>query len=141
MRSLFQFAGFVVFVFVAVGHFLGGWYVGIAPQTPIYVYNKTATTVIEREAKFSDAFPVILRGRLRDGTLTVEGSFERPASFQSPGRPVIPYRTYFSETFNAGQPIYVGETLERGVGIYRVHLKFEDATGSVSVDVPPRNTF
>ena len=141
MRALLQFALFLAAVFFIVGEFLGGWYLGVPPQTPIFLYKKTHTAVVERQTRIASEFPFSVSGSLRQGSVTVEASYERPSSFQDPGRRVLANRVYFSEIFGAGQPIAVSEVLERGEGVYRLVLTFTDASGTLRLDVPPRNAF
>lgn len=137
MRGLIQFAIFLVIVFFVVGEFLGGWFLGVAPQTPVYVYKKTHTASIQRRALNANEFPFTVKGRLSRGTVTVQAIYERPASFQNQGRKVSPPKVLVEESFVAKQPILVSDTVGQGPGVYRVRLIFDDATGSVNVDVPP----
>lgn len=137
MRGILQFLGFCTIVFFVVGHWGGGWFLGVAPQTPIFVYKKDAVTTLERRAINASEFPFRIEGRVREGTLTVRGSYERPTSFQHFQQQPIPERIYFEERFIQGQTVNLSEFLRQGPGIYRVQLSFEDATGMFDVDVPP----
>ena len=136
MVGLIKFLAFLAIVFFAVGEFAGGWYLGVASQTPVMVYKKTTTKQVTRRAVMSNEFPFKIDGKLQSGTLTVEGIYERPTSFQTPSiKPLAP-KTYFSETFEAGRPIHIDERLKKGSGVYTLRLTFTDATGKVTVDVP-----
>lgn len=144
-RAMRDFLGFLVFlaaIFLVVGEFFGGWYLGVLPQTPAFVYNKTHTATVTRRTLSDTAeFPFKVSGRLRNGSLTVEAVYERPVSYQGrTDKPVAP-RIFVTETFLARQPIYVADTLEKGWGIYQVRLIFEDATGTIRVEVPDSSTF
>jgi len=140
MRGLIQFVIFLAIVFFVVGEFLGGWYLGVIPQTPAYVYKKTHTASVKRQAIQADEFPFTVKGKLSKGSVTVEGVFERPTSIQNPGRKILPEKVHFTETFLAGQSILISEVLEEGPGLYRVRLRFEGATGSVNIEVPPSSS-
>ncbi|CAN5861552.1 hypothetical protein BH24DEI2_BH24DEI2_16860 [soil metagenome] len=139
MRSLLQFAVFLAVVFFVVGEFLGGWYLGVPPQTPVYLYKKTTTTTLTRRTLLSKEFPFGVEGRLSRGTLTIEGIFERPASFQDPTQKAAASRVYFTETFKEGEPINVHEVLKQGGGVYTLRFTYEDASGTVRIDVPPNS--
>ncbi len=136
MRTLLGWLVVVSIVFFGVGEFAGGWYLGVAPQTPLLVYKKTTAKAVSRRTTMSTAFPFKVSGVLRSGTLTVQGIYERSGSFQNPGAASSPAQAYFVQTFPAGRPVRVDETLRRGAGIYTVRLIFRDATGRISVKVP-----
>lgn len=139
MRSLLQFAVFLVIVFFAVGEFLGGWYLGVPPQTPVYLYKKTTTAKLSRRTLLSQQFPFSIEGRLSRGTLTIEGIYERPESFQDQSQRARAPKVYFSETFNEGERINVNEVLKQGGGIYTLRFIYEDASGTLRIDVPSNN--
>ena len=135
MRGSFQVLAVAVVIFFGVGEFLGGWYVGVAPQTPVLVYKKTHTTTLTRRVT-GDTFTFDLGGEVRGGTVTVEGLYERPASYQNPGRAALPPRELFNKRFGPGERVRVAETLKAGTGVYRVRVTFEAATGLFHLEVP-----
>ena len=135
MRGSLQLLAVVVIIFFGVGEFLGGWYVGVAPQTPVLVYKKTHTATLTRRVT-GDTFTFELDGKVRGGTVTVEGLYERPASYQNPGQAVLPSRGLFKESFGPGEKVRVAETLRAGTGVYRVRVTFEEATGLFHIEVP-----
>lgn len=135
MKTLLGWIVVLSVIFFGVGEFAGGWYLGVAPQTPLLVYKKTTAKTVSRRTALSTAFSFKVSGALRSGTLTVQGIYERPESFQNPGASSAA-RVYFVQTFPAGRPIRIDETLQHGAGIYTVRLIFRDATGRLSVEVP-----
>ena len=137
MRGSLQFLAVVVIVFFGVGELLGGWYVGLAPQTPLLVYKNTHTTVVTRRVLTEGAFTFGLEGQVRDGAVTLEGIYERPASYQNPGQATLPPRRLFGKRFGPGEEVDVQETLKAGAGVYRVRVTFEEATGVFRVRVLP----
>ena len=136
MRTLLGWLVVLAVVFFGVGEFAGGWYLGVPPQTPVLVYKKTTAKTVSRRVQLGDAFPFRVSGVLRSGTLTVQGIYERPASFQNQSAASSPAQVYFTRTFAAGRPIRIDETLQRGVGVYTVRLLFRSATGRLGVAVP-----
>ena len=136
MRSLLQFAIFLVVVFFVVGEFLGGWYLGVPPQTPVFLYKKTTTATVTRRTLLSQELPFGVDGRLSRGTVTIEGIFERPESFQNPDQKASAPKVYFSESFGEGERIDVNEVLKRGPGVYRLRFTYDDASGTLRIDVP-----
>lgn len=139
MRGLIQFAIFLVIVFFVVGEFFGGWYLGVPPHTPLLVYKKTHTATEARRTTTAQEFPFSFEGRLRQGRLTIEGSYERPDSFQT-GQRGTAERVVFRQEFREGEPINVAQILKQGSGIYRIRLIFEDATGTFDLELPPAGT-
>lgn len=136
MSAWVKWLAFLTIVFFGVGEFAGGWYLGVPPQTPIMVYKKTTSKQMTRRTLLSTEFPFTIDGTLTGGTLTVEGIYERPTSFQNPDiKPLAP-KIYFEETFPAGSRVHIDEALKKGAGIYTIRLIFKDATGKLSVDVP-----
>ncbi len=136
MRGSLQLLAVAVVIFFGVGEFLGGWYLGLAPQTPVFVYNNTHTTVVTRRALTEGAFTFSVDGQVRGGTVTVEGLYERPASYQNPGQATLPPRRLFGARFGPGERVKITETLKAGTGVYRVRVTFEEATGLFRVTVP-----
>jgi hypothetical protein len=119
-------------IFFGVGEWQG-WYVGAAPHTPIFVYKKDYTHT--RQTTHAESYEFTLSGRLRQGSLIVEASYERPPSVQT-SRQGEPERCVFRQEFRAGEPIVLSENLRNGAGIYRIRLIFDDATGSLRLKVP-----
>lgn len=138
MRSLLSLVLLLAVVFVVVGEFFGGWYLGIPPHTPIFVYKKTHIAEQSRRTT-AQQFTFGVEGSLSRGTLIVEAGYEQPASFQT-GRPGVPERVVYRAEFAAGQRIAVSETLRHGQGIYRVRLIFDDATGTLRLTLPEAGT-
>ena len=139
MGAWVKWLAFLTIVFFGVGEFAGGWYLGVASQTPVMVYKKTTSKQVTRRTLLSNEFPFKIDGRLQSGTLTVEGIYERPPSFQDASVKPLAAKTYFSETFEAGRPIHINERLKKGSGVYTLRLIFTDATGKVTVNVPDSN--
>jgi len=139
VRGLIQFAIFIAAIFFIVGNFFGGWYLGILPQTQAFLYKKTYTATVTRRAISRSDLPFTIKGKLSDGSVTLQAIYEKPTSFQNPNRKAIAPKVYFEETFEANQPILISEELELGQGVYRIRLQFTDATGRIEVEVPPRN--
>ena len=135
MAAWLKFAAFLVIVFFGVGEFLGGWYLGVAPQTPMFVYKKDRVTTITRRTVTGQQFPFSVTGNVREGVVTIEATFERPDSIQTSAAR-IPENRVYREEFRAGERIDISRVLERGPGFYRVHITFEGATRLFSVDVP-----
>ncbi len=138
MRGLLTFLIIVAIVFFAVGEWQG-WYLGVPPQTPVFVYKKTATTEQTRRTTTAQEFTFSLEGQLRRGNLIVEGYFERPSSFQT-GRAGTPERRVFREEFRRGQRVFISETMKEGQGVYKVRLIFDDATGLLRLRLPGAGT-
>ena len=136
MSAWIKWLAFFTILFFGVGEFAGGWYVGVPPQTPIMVYKKTTSKLLTRRTWLGKEFSFKLEGRLESGTLTVEGIYERPTSFQNSGTKPLAAKVYFTETYAAGRPIHLDEHLKKGAGIYTLRLTFKDATGKLAVDVP-----
>lgn len=131
---------FIIFVLLAAAVFFGvgewqGWYIGIAGQTPIFVYKRDATAVTSRRTVSRTDFPFTVTGTVRNGTVRVEGYFEQPQSFQT-GRGGQPERLVFEQEFSQGQRINISEIMSRGQGIYRVRLVFDNATGTFQIRIP-----
>lgn len=123
-------------IFFGVGEFAGGWYLGAPPYTPIFVYKKTTTAVQTRRVRAAEGFAFKLTGRLRGGTVLVEGTYERPASYQNPGLRPLAERPVFRKEYAAGETVELSESLRYGEGTYRVRLNFEAATGTLRLSCP-----
>ena len=134
MRDFLLFLVLCAVIFFGVGEWRG-WYVGVPPQTPIFAYKTTTDASYMRRVTSADGFPLELSGTLRRGTLTVEGTYEKPNSFQtsSAGRPE---RAIFRQVYTEGEEIGVSQLLRRGQGIYRIKLTLEDASGTFRLDLP-----
>lgn len=138
MRGFLIFILFLAAVFFAVGEWQG-WYLGVPGHTPIFVYKKTYTSVTSRQLYTAKTFEFAVNGNLSRGSLTVEGTYEYPGSFQD-GTQAKPERVIFSKDFHAGQAVHVSEEMTEGIGIYRVKLIFDDATGTFREKLPPAGT-
>jgi hypothetical protein len=138
MRGFLIFILFLAAVFFAVGEWQG-WYLGIPGRTPIFVYKKTYTSVASRQLYTAKSFAFKVDGHLSRGSLTVEGTYKYPGSFQD-GTQARPERVIFSKDFHAGQAVHVSKEMAEGVGIYRVKLIFEGATGTFRETLPPAGT-
>ena len=136
MGAWIKWLAFLTIVFFGVGEFAGGRYLGVASQTPVMVYKKTTSKQVTRRTLLRNEFPFRIDGTLQSGTLTVEGVYGRPTSFQDQSVKLLAAKTYFSESFEAGRPIHIDERLKKGSGVYTLRLTFTDATGKVTVNVP-----
>ncbi len=134
MRDFLIFLVFCAVIFFGVGEWRG-WYVGIPPQTPIFAYKTTTDASYVRRVTSADGFPLVFSGEVKRGTLTVEGTYEKPNSFQT-GKAGRPERAVFREVFYKGDEVNLSQMLKRGQGIYRVKLTLEDASGTFRLDLP-----
>lgn len=139
MRGLLQFLVFLAIVFFVVGEFFGGWYLGVPPQTPMFLYKKDHTVTRSRRTTTAESFTFSLNGKVRRGTVTVEGYFQKPSSFQS-GTEAGPRRKVFEEVYLVGQTINLIETMEEGQGVYEVRMIYDDATGLFTLELPEAGT-
>ncbi|HEX7004855.1 MAG TPA: hypothetical protein VF168_11790 [Trueperaceae bacterium] len=121
-------------IFFAVGEWRG-WYVGIASQTPMYVYKKDYVAEATRKTINSDSLPFEVSGSVQQGRVTVAVFYERPFSYQT-GVPALPEVKVFEQTYGRGERIALDQVLAEGRGIYSVQLQFEDATGLFRVSLP-----
>lgn len=137
MSAMRDFLGFLVFgliVFFVVGETVG-WNVGIAGQTPVLVYKRDGSALASRRTVMSDAMPVTVEGRVRDGDVVLRVVYEDTGSFQT-NQAGEPPELVFEETYRRGQRIAVDEVFEEGRGVYRVELTFRAATGVFRVGLP-----
>ncbi len=134
MRDFLVFLVFCAVVFFGVGEWRG-WYVGIPPQTPIFAYKTTTDASYVRRVSSADGFPLELNGEVRRGLLTVEGTYEKPSSFQT-GKAGEPERVLFRQIYGEGEEVNLSQMLKRGQGIYRVRLILEDASGTFRLELP-----
>lgn len=134
MRDFLIFVVIVAIAFFAIGETVG-WQLGIAGQTPVYVYKKDGTARAERRTIRRPAMPIEVSGRVRDGSVTVRVVYEDAGSFQSNRRPNPPVVLY-EEVFPEGRTISLARSFERGAGEYRVELHFRGATGLFRIPMP-----
>lgn len=134
MRDTLIFILFLVAVFVGVGEWRG-WYVGVPGSTPVFVYKKDHRAVSEVRTVTRSDMPIEVSGRVRRGSVTLQVSYERPASFQTGGG-ALPERLVFEQTYRTGQTIAFREVLAEGRGVYRVTLTYADASGTFRLRFP-----
>lgn len=134
MRDLFLFCIVLGVAFFGVGEWRG-WYLGVASQTPVYVYKKSHVATASRRTINLDHLPLSVAGDVQKGNVTVAVFFERPFSYQS-GQAARAEEKVFERSFSRGQRIDLNQVLAQGQGIYRVQLQFEDATGLFHVNLP-----
>ena len=138
MRPLLQFFGFCFIVFFVVGEFQG-WYVGYAPQTPMFLYKQDKTVNVKHDVELDSSLAFNLDGKVRDGSVRIEAYFEVPASFQQGSQGKAP-RLVFEEEFTAGQFIDLDETLKNGRGRYTLRIVYRDAVGLFNLKIPEGGT-
>lgn len=134
MRQFIVFIIVAAIVFFAVGEWRG-WHIGIAGQTPVYVYKKDSSAEVTRRTINLDHLPLTLSGEVNAGSVRVQIIYERPTSFQTSAAGVPP-QTVFDQTYTRGQRIAINEAIREGQGIYTVRLEFSGATGLFRVGVP-----
>ena len=134
MRDLLVFCIVLGVVFFGVGEWRG-WYLGIASQTPLYVYKKDFVAEATRRTINSDHLPLVVSGNVQQGNVTVAVYYERPFSYQT-GRQPLPESKVFERNYARGERIALDETLSEGQGIYRVQLQFDDSTGLFRIRLP-----
>ena len=121
-------------VFFGVGE-LHGWQLGILSETPVFVYKATGQSMAERFIE-KDWLDLTVKGKVRQGTVTLEVTHELPKSFQYPSQPVIPLRTVHSQKFQKGEQINFDEHIMEGPGEYQIKLLFQKASGTFRVTLP-----
>lgn len=134
MRDLLIFLAFVAAVFFVVGETIG-WQLGVAGQTPVFVYKQDGEARAERRTIQGDGIPVNVSGQVRDGAVTVRVIYEDRGSFQA-RREGRPPDTLYERTFTRGERIEIDDFVEEGSGEYAVELTFEGATGLFRVPMP-----
>lgn len=134
MRDFLIFVALLAAAFFVIGETLG-WQLGVAGQTPVYVYKKDGQAVAERRTIRRDELPVSISGRVRDGAVTVTVVYQDPGSFQT-NRGADAPETVFEERFLAGQTIAIERLASEGSGIYQVQLRFDGATGLFRMPMP-----
>lgn len=137
MRPLLQFAGFCFIVFFLVGE-LQGWYVGMPPNTAMYLYKMDKVVSVVRDVKFTNELELGVDGKVNRGNVLVEVFFEIPPSFQSGTGGTKP-KLIYSEEFYEGQRLNISEYLKKGKGRYTVRFTYVDATGSFQLKLPGKN--
>ncbi len=134
MGGLIRFLVIGAIIFFGVGEWQG-WYLGFPPTTPIFVYKKDYELIKTYQTIIAPSQEITLEGRLRRGSLIVEGYYERSESFQT-RQQAAPNRRVFRQEYQAGQQVRLSGTMREGHGIYRVRLVFEDATGLFRLTSP-----
>lgn len=132
-----QFLVFLVVVGVAL-FAIGEWrglYLGILGQTPVVAYKTDHTAQSSRRTINASSLPVNLSGELRDGSLTVRVTYERPTSFQT-GAAGQDSQTVFERTYRRGERVALNELIQEGTGNYTVSLDFEQGTGWFRLRLP-----
>jgi len=134
MRDIVIFLLLIVAVFIGIGEWRG-WYLGVPGTTPVVVYKMDHRAVTDVRTVTRSDMPIRMEGRVRQGTVTVEVTHERPASFQT-GEAALPERVLFEQTFGTGQRIAINEVFAAGRGIYRVRVVYADVSGTFRFTFP-----
>ena len=124
----------LLIVFFGVGESIG-WQLGVMSNTPVFVYKSTSKSMAKRFIE-KDWLDLTVKGKVTQGTVTLEVTHELPESFQNPNRPVIPLSTVYSQKFEKGERINLDERVAGGIGEYKVKLLFEKASGTFRVNLP-----
>jgi hypothetical protein len=134
MRDIVIFLLLIVAVFIGIGEWRG-WYLGVPGTTPVVVYKMDHRAVTDVRTVTRSDMPIRMEGRVRQGTVTVEVTHERPASFQT-GEAAQPERVLFEQAFGTGQRIAINEVFAAGRGIYRVRVVYADVSGTFRFTFP-----
>lgn len=134
MRDTLVFLLVLVAIFVGVGEWRG-WYVGVPGSTPVFLYKKDHRAVTDVRTVTRADMPIEASGRVRRGTVTLQVTYERPASFQTGGG-AIPESVVFEETYRTGQTIALNQTFDEGRGVYRVVMVYDDVSGTFRFRFP-----
>ncbi len=134
MRDIVIFLLLVVAVFIGVGEWRG-WYLGVPGTTPVMLYKMDHRAVTERRTVTRSDMPIGIQGRVRQGTVNVQVTYERPASFQT-GAAGEPERVLFEQSYRTGQRIALNQVFAEGSGVYRVRMTYADASGTFRFDFP-----
>lgn len=134
MRDIVIFLLLVAAVFIGIGEWRG-WYLGVPGTTPVVLYKMDHRAVTDVRTVTRTDMPIAIEGRVRQGTLTVQVTHERPASFQT-GEAGSPERVVFEETYRTGQRVAVNQTFTEGRGIYRVRMTYADVSGTFRFRFP-----
>ena len=137
VRPLLQFFGFVFIVFFIVGE-LQGWYVGIPPETPMFLYKADHIVSSSRTTKLENSFLLDFNGDVKRGNVLVEVFFEVPASFQGQRKAGKSFRV-FHKNFIEGDQIKLKKSIRKGVGRYTVRISYNDTTGIYKLRMPNSN--
>ncbi len=120
-------------VFFGIGEWRG-WNIGLAGQTPIFVYKKVAQSRVVRRVRVEDSLPFHLNGQIKNGDLTVKGFFKTAANFETSAREGKE-KLLFKQNFVKGQKIDLEKVLRAGKGIYIIELDFHETTGLFNLKV------
>jgi len=134
MRDIVIFLLLVAAVFIGIGEWRG-WYLGVPGTTPVVVYKMDHRAVTDVRTVTRSDMPIRMEGRVRQGTVTVEVTHERPASIQT-GEAALPERVLFEQTFGTGQRIALNEVFDAGRGIYRVRVTYAGVSGTFRFTLP-----
>jgi len=134
MRDIVIFLLLVAAVFIGIGEWRG-WYLGVPGTTPVILYKMDHRAVTDVRTVTRSDMPIRIEGRVRQGTLTVEVTYERPSSFQT-GEAALPERVLYEQTFTRGQRVMVNELFDAGRGIYRVRMTYADVSGTFRFTFP-----
>ena len=135
MRDIVIFLLLIVAVFIGIGEWRG-WYLGVPGTTPVVLYKMDHRAVTDVRTVTRSDMPIRMEGRVRQGTVTVEVTHERPVSFQT-GLDGLPERVVFEQAYRAGQRVTLNQTFDQGWGIYRVRATYADVTGTFTFRFPP----
>ena len=134
MRDTLVFILILVAVFIGIGEWRG-WYLGVPGSTPVFVYQKDHRAVTEVRTVTRSDMPIEVSGRVRRGTVTLQVTYERPASFQTGGG-ALAERIVFEQTYRTGQTIAFRETVAEGRGVDSVAMTYADASGTFRFRFP-----
>ena len=134
MRDFLGFLLILAIVFFAVGE-TRGWYLGVPSQTPILLYKKDHVAETTRRTLMRDDMPVRFRGEVRRGSVAVEVWHQRTSSFQT-NQPAGADTRLFEQTYRQGDVIGIDRLFEAGGGVYRIVMRYTDATGLFRLEVP-----
>lgn len=134
MRDIVIFLLLIAAVFIGIGEWRG-WYLGVPGTTPVVVYKMDHRAVTDVRTVTRSDMPIRMEGRVRRGTVTVEVTHERPASFQT-GEAALPERVLFEQVFGTGQRIAINDVFAAGRGIYRVRVIYADVSGTFRFTFP-----
>jgi hypothetical protein len=134
MRDIVIFLLLIVAVFIGIGEWRG-WYLGVPGTTPVVLYKMDHRAVTDVRTVTRSDMPIRMEGRVRQGTVTVEVTHERPTSFQT-GEAALPERVLYEQTFGTGQRIAINDVFAAGRGIYRVRVTYADVSGTFRFTFP-----
>lgn len=117
---------------------LQGWYVGIPPEMPMFLYKADHVVSSSRTTKLENSFLLDFRGNVKRGNVLVEVFFEVPASFQGQTKAGKRYRVYHKD-FIEGDEININKNIRKGVGRYTVKISYKDTTGIYKLRMPNSN--